>query len=215
MTTATSPGYEGACWRCDERTGLSPACGSCQAPQPIGPEADHYSVLGVERSLVVDQGMLERRYHDLARSVHPDRHQMTDARSTTLSVQATAAINRAYRTLRDPVARGRYWLELHGEALGRDNNAVPPALAVLVFEVQEQLEALRETPGSAGVRAAVETARAELRHRLAQETETLASRYARWGAPDDAETLAELKGRLTEIAYLTTLEADVERALEI
>ena len=46
----------------------------------------------------------------------------------------TALVNRAYRTLKDPVARGLYWLEIHGESLGRDNERVPPALAARVFE---------------------------------------------------------------------------------
>lgn len=204
---------DGACWRCDERVGLSPACTSCQAPQPLGADVDHYDLLGVERSLVVDPAVLERRYHDLARTVHPDRHQLGDARGVELAVQATAALNRAYRTLRDPIARGRYWLAQHGMPLGEDNNRVPPGLAALVFDVQEQLEELRGAPESAGVRAAVETVRAELKARLDAELTALEARYQEWQAPTDEATLAELKGRLTEIAYLKTLLGDVEQAL--
>lgn len=205
---------EGACWRCDDRIGLSPACGACHAPQPIDPDVDHYGVLGLERSLVVDLAALERRYHDLARAVHPDRHQLTDPRSTELSVQATAALNRAHRTLREPIARGRYWLELHGRPLAEDNNRVPPGLVALVFDVQDELEELRAAPGSAGVRAAVETARAEVKGRLASEIAELESCYARWGSPTDDATLADLKRRLTEISYLRTLLEDVEDVLE-
>jgi len=59
------------------------------------------------------------------------------------SLRMTSLVNRAYRTLKDPVQRGLYWLELNGESLGRDNERVPPALAARVFEVQEQLEELR------------------------------------------------------------------------
>jgi molecular chaperone HscB len=205
---------EGACWRCDDRIGLSPACGTCHAPQPIGPDFDHYGVLGLERSLVVDAADLQRRYHELARTLHPDRHQLADARSTELSVQATAALNRAHRTLHDPIARGRYWLELHGIALAKDNNRVPPGLAALVFDVQEQLEELGAAPGSAGVRAGVETARAEVKRRLESEVAGLEACYARWGTSTDEASLGELKRRLTEIAYLKTLLADVEDALE-
>ncbi len=205
---------EGACWRCDRRVGLSPSCHGCHAPQPVSQGADHYGLLDVERSLVVDPVALERRYHELARSVHPDRHQLGEARSTELAVQATAALNRAYRTLREPIARGRYWLELHGLPLAHDNNQVPPALAALVFDVQEQLEELRAAPASAGVRAGVETARAEVKAQLETEIAALQACYRGWqGSTGDAE-LAELKRRLTDIAYLKTLLADVDEALE-
>ena len=48
-------------------------------------------------------------------------------------------LTRSYRTLRDPVARGLYWLEQNGEKLAENNKRVPPEVAELVFEVQEQL----------------------------------------------------------------------------
>jgi molecular chaperone HscB len=203
---------DGACWRCDQRVGLSPACGTCHAPQPLAADVDHFEILGVPRTLVVDAADLERRYHELARRVHPDRHQTTEVEAIELSVQATAALNRAFRTLKDPIARGRYWLDLHGRPLGVDNNRVPPALASLVFEVQEQLEELRAAPDSSGIRAAVDAARAEVSARFDAECEALETFYARAGSTD--EDLEELKGRLTDIAYLRTLLDDVEHEVD-
>src|SRR5262245_50200754 len=157
---------EHECWHCSARTGLSLVCVNCEAPQPLPPGADLFAVLGLTRRLVVDPADLERRYHDASRAVHPDRHQTAGERDRTLSLSASAAVNRAYRTLRDPVARGRYWLELHGTPLGERNNQVPPALAALVFETQEQLETLRAPGAASGARAAVETVRGELDERL-------------------------------------------------
>jgi molecular chaperone HscB len=202
----------GACWRCDERLGLSPACQACNAPQPLPSDVDHFTVLGLPRSLVVDLAALERCYHESARRVHPDRHQTAEPRTLELSVATSATLNRAYRTLRDPVTRGRYWLEVHGAELGKDNNRVPPALATLVFETQEQLVDLMQNP-SASARAAVESARRDVAARLTAHLADLDSRYRAWDAAADAETLAELKERLSEIAYLNTLLGDVEDAL--
>src|SRR5262249_2985847 len=148
-------------------------------------------------------------------AVHPDRHQSTDQRGRALSLSASAAVNRAYRTLREPLGRGRYWLELHGSPLGERNNRVPPALAALVFETQEQLEALRDSRGAAAERRTVGTVRDELEERLRGLTAELEARYATWDAanPGAAEVLGELKQRLSEIAYLSTLLDDVEQAL--
>lgn len=206
---------DGRCWQCAGRTGLSLSCLECHAPQPVG-DADLFTILGLPRRLTIDPAELERRYLEASRAVHPDRHATGEERTRQLSLAASAAVNRAHRTLRDPVERGRYWLELHDEALGRDNNQVPPALAALVFETQETLEALRSTPHDAAARDAARTAHVEIDARLAALTQELLARYAAWDAADPSApgVLAELKRRLSDIAYLTTLEGDVDEALE-
>lgn len=204
------------CWQCPQRIGLSLVCPHCEAPQPLPPDADLFTVLGLPRHLVIDPEELERRYHTASRATHPDRHHTTGVRAQELSLAASAAVNRAYRTLRDPVARGRYWLELHGRRLGDDNNRVPPALVALVFETQEQLETLRAAAGSdAALRRVVEQARDELSGRIDGLRNALATRYAAWDASKATMpgALDELRERLAEIAYLGTLLDDVEDAL--
>jgi molecular chaperone HscB len=202
----------GACWRCAEPTGPGLACLACEAPQLVDPGLDLFGVVGLPRRLTVARNDLERRYVELSRAIHPDRHQTADERARALSLAASAAVNRAYRTLRDPVERGRYWLELHGTPLGRDNNRVPPALAELVFETQEALEAFR---GDGCDRGGIARTHADLDERLAALVRELEARYPQWDAADPAAptVLAELKRRLSEIAYLGTLVDDVDEAL--
>jgi molecular chaperone HscB len=203
----------GACWRCGAAAGML-ACESCGVPQPLVPDVDLFAVLGLPRRLTVDGADLERRWLGASRAVHPDRHQTADDRTRTLSLAASAAVNEAYRTLRDPVARGRYWLELHGVPLGKDNNRVPPALAELVFETQEALEDFRSDGTSRDDVAATHGA---LDGRLQGLVDDLATRYAAWDAADPAAPAAldELKTRLSEIAYLDTLVEDVDEALAV
>jgi len=203
------------CWSCRAESGAALACPGCGAVQPLPAEVDLFAVLGLPRRLAIDAADLERRYHAASRAVHPDRFQTGSPRERELSLAASAAVNRAYRTLRDPVARGRYWLELHGAPLAERNNQVPPELAALVFETQEQLEGLRESGGAAAERRAVEAVRGELDARLAGLSAELEERYVTWDAasPGAPEVLAELKRRLSEIAYLSTLRDDVEETL--
>ncbi len=203
------------CWHCAGRAGLHLVCLSCEAPQPLPQTADLFAVLGVPRRLVLDRDGLEARFHEASRAVHPDRHQVSQDRSRSLSLAASATVNRAYRTLRDPVSRGRYWLELHGSPLGERNNRVPGDLAALVFETQELLETLRGTPGDERVREAVAAVRAQLDARLQRLLGELEARYAAWDAADAGASavLDELKQRLSGIAYLSTLLEDVEDAL--
>lgn len=201
----------------DPLSGL--VCPRCGAPQTV--ELDCFAALGLPRKLVVDPRDLESRYHELSRRLHPDRFASRDAKLRDASLKSTALLTRAYRTLREPVARGRYWLELQGEKLG-DNNRVPPGLAAKVFEVQEELEELREAR-SAGARNVADLAAGlskrgkEIEAQLLTELTSLEDDFRRWDeseALDRARLVVALKERLSSIAYLKTLVRDVERQLE-
>src|SRR3984893_16023434 len=111
-------------------------CAQCGAP--LGAGLDCFAALGVPRKLTLDPAQLEQLYHDLGRRIHPDRFAGKSAKLRDASLRGTALLTRAYRTLRDPVSRGLYWLELNGHKLAENNKRVPAALAEMVFEVQEQ-----------------------------------------------------------------------------
>src|SRR5215475_203824 len=214
MEAATTVRRE--CRKCGTDARQALVCPRCQAVQPLAPDADLFAVLGLPRGLALDAADLERRYLTASRAVHPDRHQTASDVDRDLSLAASAAVNRAYRTLRDPVARGRYWLELHGTTLGERNNQVPPALAALVFETQEQLAELRGASDPGAARRGIEVALADLDARLRALVAELEARYAAWDAAggETPDALAELKRRLSEIAYLNTLRDDVDETLD-
>jgi molecular chaperone HscB len=202
------------CRQCRAEVGAALVCPRCEAIQPLASGADLFAVLGLPRRLAVDVADLERRYLAASRAVHPDRHQTAEPRARELSLAASAVVNRAYRTLRDPVARGRYWLELYGGGMANDGAGVPPEIAAEVFETQEQLAELR---AAAGPQA--ETLRRDagaMRGRLADRLETFQDRLvASYGNGNDpaGPPIAELGKRLAEIAYLRRLLGDVEQAL--
>jgi molecular chaperone HscB len=166
--------------------------------------------------LSIDLPALERTYHELSRKIHPDRFASRDVAIRNASLRATALLTRAYRTLRDPTARGLYWLELNGEKLAENNKRVPPDLAELVFEVQEQLADMHDASG--GAAAEVSKRRDELQTTMDETIAALERNFNRWdqsGPGKDHHALTtELKAVLSRIAYLRTLIRDVDRALE-
>ena len=199
--------------RCEPRL-TCPECGA-----PLGVELDCFAALDLPRRLTIDQQDLERVYHEAGRRIHPDRFAGAAPALRAASLRSTAVLTRSYRTLREPVARGRYWLELIGEKLAENNKQVPPELAELVFEVQEQLGDLRAQSNGAGKRLAesVRERRAELEESLTQAQEELQRNFARWDQSDEGqrgELVRELKATLSRIAYLRTLTRDVDRALQ-
>jgi molecular chaperone HscB len=204
------------CWRCSEPAdgGSALLCPRCGAVQPLPAGTDLFAVLGLPRRLTVDPADLERRYHAASRAVHPDRHQTAAASERELSLAASAAVNRAYRTLKDPVARGRYWLELNGARLSDGGPQVPPEIAAEVFETQEKLEELRSAAGAPAadtLRAAVQGMREGFAERLDGLCDGLVVRYA--DGNGDGVPLDELRRRLSEIAYLRTLLGDIDETI--
>jgi molecular chaperone HscB len=217
MTTNTGTAL---CLHCGKPAADQLTCSGCGVVAPAAAASDYFAVFALPRRLVLDLVDLEQRYYALSRRLHPDLFHDRPPAEQAESLRMTALVNRAYKTLKDPVARGLYWLELHGESLGRDNERVPPALAARVFAVQEQLEELRaaRTAGAAGgesERAAAETlavatVRDELRSDLAACGDRLAANFTR---SDATAALAETKKILSELHYVRTLLRDVEKEL--
>ncbi len=199
------------CWRCGEQERSLLFCQRCGVIQPFPEDTDYFEVFGLPRSLALDQNLLKQRYYELHRLLHPDRFQTSSPEERQASLRNTALINQAYRTLKDPEDRGVYWLTLHGEALGKRNQGVPPDLAALVFETQELLEEFSQDPAR---QAEVERVREHIVERCAALRARLEEFYARFPSAAGSAELAELKRILSALSYLSTLLRDVERALE-
>jgi molecular chaperone HscB len=208
------------CWSCGAVApdgGVCPGCGRLQ-PFPAG--SDHWAVLGLERRLGLDRSDLERRFHRLNRRLHPDYFRLRSSEEQDVSLEASAAVNAAYRALRDPVGRVEYLLELEGMGLGSAGQAKPPAdLFEEILELQEARMELQTAGGEApALRARLEAARAELDSRRARAEAELTACFPEWDAGDDA-TRRRVLGRMRDIlatrAYLRTVLRDLDTALAL
>ena len=211
------------CQSCDREQDPRLLCAQCGAP--LGAALDLFAALGLPRKLTLDPVRLEQTYHDLGRRIHPDRFASKAVKLRDASLRGTALLTRAYRTLRDPVARGLYWLEFNGHKLADNNKSVPAGLAEMVFEVQEQLADLRaarcgNTDEAERLRGAVDERRTALNCMIEGAQRELAENFARWDSRRDADGAArdalvtELKLALSKIAYLRTLIRDIDRELD-
>lgn len=207
-----------SCWQCGAEHPPCLFCSACNALQPLPERADYFQILELPRRLVINPELLQKHYYELHRCLHPDLYQTGPQAARQASLRNTAALNRAYRSLRDPVDRGLYWLTLQGESLGADNKRVPPDLAAVVFEVQEELEELRAVRDRNGaVQALVDQiaeTRGELLERQNDWLRQLEANFERWDAGGNTTALTrELKAILSALAYLGTLLRDVEKEL--
>jgi molecular chaperone HscB len=106
----------------------------------------YYKALGLEPRLALDPADLQKRFYERSREWHPDRFSRGTPEQRQSSLDMTAVINDAYRTLRDPVARAEYFLRQSGFELSKE---APPELLEEVFELNMALEEIREGDDSA------------------------------------------------------------------
>jgi Fe-S protein assembly co-chaperone HscB len=208
----------GGCGAAAPAGGVCPECGRLQ-PFPTG--SDHWAVLGVDRRLDLDRSDLERRFHGLNRRLHPDYFRLRSPEEQAISLEASAAVNTAYRALRDPVSRVEYLLELAGMALGTAGQAKPPAdLFEEILELQEaRMELQTADPDEApALRARLEDARSELEARRSGTEAALTACFPEWDAGDET-TRRQVLGRMRDIlatrAYLRTVLRDLGAALTV
>jgi molecular chaperone HscB len=76
--------------------------------------------------------------------VHPDRFANSGDAERRASMQMTTQVNEAHRTLKSPVQRASYILELNGIDVGFETNTVMPADFLMEqMELREALEGAR------------------------------------------------------------------------
>lgn len=115
----------------------------------------HFELFGLPQSFEVDLAQLDSRYRELQRTVHPDRFVSASDQERRRSMQLATRINEGLQTLRDPLKRGRYLLELSGYRFDDQHHTTTDA--AFLMEQMELREALSEVRGADDPFAALET----------------------------------------------------------
>lgn len=106
---------------------------------------NHFEIFDLPVGYSVDQQVLAERYRQLQRSVHPDKHAGASERDQRLSVQWATRVNEAWTTLKSPLSRAIYLLEMAGVDMGNKQNAeVEPAFLMEQITLREDLEDIEE-----------------------------------------------------------------------
>jgi molecular chaperone HscB len=146
------------CWACARQLGedalFCESCRAIQAPLPI----DHFRRLGLAAGFALDAKALDAGYFSRQRLLHPDRFATRSARERAISQSQAVALNEAYETLKDPLARANYLLRLHGVDANPDgcHTINDPTL---LTEQLECREALMDADSVAAVDALIEQSR--------------------------------------------------------
>lgn len=101
---------------------------------------DYFALFALPRSYSVDERALDAAYRTLQGEVHPDRFAAAGEAERRLALQASARVNEAYRSLKDPVERGQYLLSLKGvDALSETDTSLPLDFLEIQLERREAI----------------------------------------------------------------------------
>ena len=243
MTSQTAPTLQ----VCRDCGGGAPVdahfCPQCTKILSIGRHGDYFSFLGLSRRLNLDPGELEQRFRTLSRQFHPDYFYNATPTERRASLERSSYLNDAYRTLKQPIARVEYLLQLEGfvaRSPDREDGArrvddgsgdvtskqvVPPALLEEVFTLNEELDEIRELRVSGAPadvwKARLERARGPIEVKRETHEAQLKELSARWDALLDAHAgiadrhpvLEALRERVLERNYINNLLAGIAREL--
>jgi len=164
--------------------------------------SSHFELFGLPARYSVDQNMLEKAYRDIQSQVHPDRFAHAGDAERRASLQWTTRVNEAYRTLKDPVQRGKHLLELHGiDVAFETNTQMPTDFLLQQLELREELEQKKDAASLDG-----------LRKRLAGQKQILEQEIGE--AIDGKKDYAGAAESVRKLMFLDRLDAEIDSAYE-
>lgn len=106
---------------------------------------DYFSLFGLPVSFAIDRDELGARYRRLQGELHPDRYANASSYEQRLAVQHSALVNQAYQTLRKPLGRALYLMELGGVSQNdMSRHQIDGGFLIMQMELREKLEAIPE-----------------------------------------------------------------------
>ena len=106
-------------------------------------QRNYFQLFDLPVDFAVDLTQLGARYRQLQKELHPDRYAGASAHEQRLAVQYSALINEAYTTLRRPLSRVLYLLQLSGmTSADIAGQHIDGGFLITQMELREKLESM-------------------------------------------------------------------------
>lgn len=107
---------------------------------------NYFTLFSLPQSFALSEADLQKRYIDLQRQHHPDRAVGKSAEERTKAIELSMRVNDAYDTLKSPLTRAEYLLELQGIFVNTEDDSIKPSPELLMetIELREQLSEVED-----------------------------------------------------------------------
>jgi len=108
-----------------------------------------FELFNLKKSFNIDENALLRAYQREISRFHPDRFSTSSESEQLQALQNTALINSAYSTLKSPLNRAEYLLNMEGiNPFDEKNTAMDSNFLMSQIELREDLEVIKEQKDS-------------------------------------------------------------------
>jgi molecular chaperone HscB len=121
---------------------------------------NHFELFETDVVFDIDVNKLDTHYQQLQRVLHPDKFAQGSDAERRWSVQAASRVNDAYQTLKNPLKRASYILELQGLMLNEETDTQMDPM--FLMEQMELREALDDAESASDPYAAIDKLIAQL-----------------------------------------------------
>ncbi|GLX79729.1 co-chaperone protein HscB [Thalassotalea insulae] len=105
---------------------------------------NNFEIFGLEEKFAIDVDALTERYQSIQKNVHPDRFAHGSDQEKLLAAKKSTQVNDAYQTLKKPLKRAQYMLELRGVDMPSEQASFSDnAFLMRQMELREMLEEVK------------------------------------------------------------------------
>ncbi len=164
---------------------------------------NYFEWFGLPLAFSVDPAALGNAYREIQGQVHPDRHAQSGEAGKRVAMQLSTRANEAFETLKNPLKRAIYLLELRGVDIGAENNtAMEPAFLIAQMEWREAVEDALAAKNVDELDRLQDQLRADAR-----------LRYARLGALIDANADQPAVEAVRQLMFLEKVQSEIGDSL--
>lgn len=156
----------------------------------------------------IDFEQLDVKFRALQKALHPDRYANKNDFEKRLAVQTAATINQAYETIKHPLTRAQYLLEL--EDLDANQETHITSDGQFLMDQMLLREALSEIKGSENPKDALVSLSIEAQQTATEIQQEFANQYQQKAYNKAFESLAKMQFAIKFVDDINELEAELE-----
>ncbi|MBD3670867.1 MAG: co-chaperone HscB [Gammaproteobacteria bacterium] len=166
---------------------------------------NHFEIFGLEPGFEVDTAALAETYRELQRVVHPDRFASGTEQEKRLAVQRTAQVNEAFQTLKQPLERARYLLQLNGIDINSETDTtVDTEFLMEQMELRERLAEIKNENDP-------EAALFDLSQTITRKHKAIVDALGKDFADINADSLASARENVRKLQFLNKLQQEADQ----